>query len=109
MIPLLEKHIQEAIKEYLELKKIYCWINKTQGTWDNNLKIFRKNTTKKGIADILGILPNGKFLAIEVKKKGNYPSPEQKEFIANINGRNGVALVAYSVDDVIDSFKKLNI
>jgi hypothetical protein len=106
---LLEKDIQKAILDYLQnIKHIYCWVNKTTGTWDNQLKIYRKGTTFKGVPDILGILPDGKFLGIEVKKKGNYPSPEQKEFIKNINERNGVAFVAYSVDDVIEGLKKLN-
>jgi hypothetical protein len=105
---LLEKDIQKAIVEYLQYRKIYCWINKTQGTFDPVLKIYRKGTTFKGVSDILGILPDGKFLAIEVKKKGNYASPEQKEFIQNINLKNGIAFVAYSVDEVIDTLNKKN-
>lgn len=48
--------------------------------------------------DILGILPDGRFLAIEVKKdsKGK-PSKGQIEFLSTINQSNGVGFVAFSL------------
>lgn len=109
MIKLKESDVQKLILQYLHLRKIYCWVNKTTGTWDNNLKIYRKGTTFKGVSDILGILPDGRFLAIEVKVKYNKPSPEQIEFIDNINRNKGVAFVAYSLDEVINTLKELKV
>jgi hypothetical protein len=56
---------------------------------------------KVGSADILGILrPSGRFLAIEVKKPGEKPSDEQIAFLLAIRDAGGVAIVAYSLDDV---------
>ena len=104
-----ESDIQKAILQYLELKKIFAWSNKTQGTFDSKGNFFRKSNMLKGVSDILGILPNGKFLAIEVKKKGNYPSLEQKEFLAKIIDNNGIGFIAYNIDDVVKNLKMWSI
>jgi len=104
---LLEKDIQRQIVDYLRLKKIYCWVNKTTGTFDPIKQIYRAGTTFKGVSDILGILPGGKFLAIEVKMGHNTASPEQKDFIENINQKGGLAFIAYSLDEVIKVLKEL--
>lgn len=55
-----------------------------------------------GVADILGILEGGRFLAIEMKAKGKKPTEAQIEFIDNINQRGGVAFWA----DGLDSLKE---
>lgn len=54
---------------------------------------------KPGSSDILGILDDGRFLAIEVKRPGKEPTEVQREFLENINKNGGLAFVAYSVDD----------
>jgi hypothetical protein len=97
-----ETDIQNTILEYLQIKKIYCWRNNNTSMYDPTKKVFRAmpKHSIKGVSDILGILPNGKLLAIEVKKKGTYPSKEQKEFIQHINDNGGVAFVARSIEDV---------
>jgi VRR-NUC domain len=56
---------------------------------------------EKGISDIIGCSPEGIFIAIEVKRPGGKPSPEQLEFIENVKRNKGVAFVAYSLDDAI--------
>jgi hypothetical protein len=55
---------------------------------------------KKGSADILGILPDGKFLAIEAKAPTGKLRDEQVEFLDTINKNHGVAGMAKSIDDV---------
>ena len=67
----------------------------------------------KGVSDIIGILPDGRFLAIEVKKEGwQPPKPgtkayehfmEQKKFIDTIRRNGGVGFFANCVDHVIDN------
>jgi hypothetical protein len=49
---------------------------------------------KKGSADIIGCLPGGKFLAVEVKAPGGRLSPEQREFLETVRQQGGLALVA---------------
>lgn len=56
---------------------------------------------KVGSADIIGIIkPTGRLLAIEVKKAGGKVSPEQQAFLDTVRDAGGLAIIAYSVDDV---------
>ena len=100
-----ESNIQKAILEYLALKKIYAWKNHSTGIFNAKGGGFIP-TGKPGVSDILGIMPDGKFLAIEVKKKGGKVSDYQIAFIKDIILNNGIAFVAYSVDDVIKTLSQ---
>lgn len=107
----LEKEIQESILHYLSLKGIFAWPNKTQGTYDSKIGKFRKPTSrfwKKGVLDILGITPSGRFFSIEVKRpKTGVVSAEQRDFIAQISARGGIAFVATSIEDVEKRIEEL--
>ena len=104
-----EKRVENAILEYLHMKGIFCWKQNSGGIFDPSKKIFRKNKNPfiiNGVSDILGVLPNGRFLAIEVKTPNSsrsnktYASDNQKFFIANIKANGGLAFIARSVEDV---------
>lgn len=101
----LEKDIQKKILIWLGLKGIFAWTNKTQGTFDPIRKVFRTSNQLKGVPDILGVLPDGRFLGIEVKRKGGIVSPEQSAFIGKASRLGALCFVAYSVDDVIQNLK----
>lgn len=60
----------------------------------------------KGSSDILGILPNGKFLAVEVKAKNGKLSIDQEEFLKRINDNDGVGFVVYNLDDLINKLSQ---
>jgi hypothetical protein len=47
----------------------------------------------------------GRFLAIEVKRPGNKPTPEQQQFIDTINEAGGLAFVARSVEEVDNTLR----
>ena len=99
---ILEKHVQKAILDYLRLKKIFCWKNSTVGIKKENGSYIPSGF--RGVSDILGILPGGRFLAIEVKRDRasmQKITVEQFDFLANINQRGGLGFVASSIDDVI--------
>ena len=100
----LEKQTQRTILDYLELKRIFCWKHHNVGIKKPNGHYIP--TSLLGISDILGVLPDGKFLAIEVKRKGGVVSDKQTEFLYNIERNDGVGFVAYDVDDVINNLKK---
>jgi len=108
-----ENAIQSAIMQYLFYNKIFHWRNNNTPIYDVTRKRFRAmpKGAIKGVSDILGILPDGRFLAIEVKKPRSYMSKEQKLFIKNINENGGVAFMARSIDDVkkhlINHYKEL--
>jgi len=98
-----EKAIENQILHFLYKKKIFAWKNQSTGVYDPIKKIYRKSNNPfhiKGVSDILGILPDGRFLAIEVKSATGRPSEEQKKFIWQINANGGKAFLARSIEDV---------
>ena len=97
-----ENAVTNEILEYLQWKGIFAWKNKNISTYDAKIGGFRRlgKYEVRGVSDILGILNDGRLLAIECKTGYNKASEAQKEFINNINNRNGIAFVAYGIDDV---------
>jgi hypothetical protein len=57
---------------------------------------------KRGVSDLLACSPKGRFLACEVKVGYNKATPEQLEFLKEIEDKGGIAILAYSLDDVIN-------
>ena len=88
----MEKETKALIKDYL-LKAGHLVFNVFQ---------CKKNNfgNKKGIADLIGCLKGGKFYCVEVKAKGGTLSDEQAEFLDWVRRTGGIAIVAYSLDDV---------
>lgn len=89
-----ENKIQKEILGYLNANGIFCWRN------NSNAQRGRSNGYMTGQGDIIGITPDGFFLSIEIKTRTGKVSQAQKDFIAEINERGGVAFVARSVDDL---------
>lgn len=113
---LLEKDIQKQCLGYLEALGIFHWRQNSgavtiPGTSAHTRRFIRFNT-KKGMSDIIGILPQdevlkdgtkarfGNLLAIEVKRPGKKPTPDQEEFLKAVNEQGGVAFVVHSVDEL---------
>lgn len=97
-----EALIRNSICSWLSAKRALCFVHDSVGIYDPVRKCFRANNCRyriKGVSDILGIW-QGKFLAIEVKVKGKYATPEQKRFIEWVTEHGGIAFVARSIDDV---------
>jgi hypothetical protein len=89
-----ESRVKSAILRYLERRGFYAWNNAT-----GKIRIAPDRWIsfgKKGSADILGCLPDGRFLAVEVKAPHGRLSPEQSEFLEKVRGLGGVAVVARS-------------
>jgi hypothetical protein len=51
---------------------------------------------KVGSSDVIGVLPDGKFLAVEVKASRGRLSVEQAAFLEKIRGLGGMAIVVKS-------------
>ncbi len=91
---ILEKDIQAGIREYLRLKGYYV-IRHQQGLGCH-----------RGLSDLTAVHPKtGMTIYIEVKKSGGLQSDHQLEFEREIKVRNGVYIVARSVDDVMAAVK----
>lgn len=52
-----------------------------------------------GGSDLIGWDKTGRFVAIEVKRPGKHPTPEQAAFIAAVIAAGGIAGVAHSVEE----------
>jgi penicillin-binding protein-related factor A (putative recombinase) len=105
-----ESELQKEIVEFLQANEIYIFPT------SQYVKVTkRSHYSITGVSDLLGILPDGRFLAIEVKKpyiKGKQQagkaSEEQLKFLSEINTRGGLGFVATSLQDVMNHIKKLN-
>jgi hypothetical protein len=101
-----EAEILRAIVQLLKRhpRVAQCWrIN--SGTFaernrDGSTRYIRANTAK-GMSDIMGVLRDGRTLAIEVKSRTGRMRPGQEEFLASIRSAGGVAGVCRSVDDAV--------
>ena len=64
-------------------------------------------TADAGTCDFEGYDNQGRFVAIECKRPtGGRLSPAQKERIADINRKGGVAFVAHSGEEALEQLKK---
>lgn len=101
MIHEREQDIQRSILDFLALKRfVAVKYHSTVGVAREGKYVPIKTGTR-GTADILACAPDGRFWAIEVKRKGGRVSPEQREYLDRINANGGVGIVAFSIDDVV--------
>lgn len=102
-----EKDVLEQCEEYLSLCNIYHWRQNT-GAFKVESRYIRAG--KPGISDILGILPGGRFMAVECKReKGGVLSADQRCFLSEIESRGGLALVVHSAEELAQGLVKNNI
>jgi len=98
-----EQDIQKSIIDYLRIKKYVVFKHNSTQFGVRNGERFAFTNGTKGISDIIACSPRGTFVAIEVKKPGGKPTPEQLEFLERIKQTEmGIGILAYSLDDVID-------
>jgi len=105
-----EADIQKAILKYL------LYLPKCKVIRSNNIGVpihkpdgtiaFRKSPVD-GLSDIL-ICYRSLFLAIEVKRPGKEPTDDQDIFLSEVEAAEGISLVAYSLDDVIDLINSID-
>jgi hypothetical protein len=101
-----ENDLQNAICEYLTLKKYFFWRN-------NNVPMVYKTPTgemrfrklgkyaMKGIPDIIVITDGGFAVFIEVKAPKSYQSKEQKEFEKRVKDLGGEYYVIKKIEEVL--------
>jgi hypothetical protein len=89
-----EGRIKAACLRYLEKRQILAWNNPSGAVRMAPDRLVRFG--KKGSADLLGCLPGGRFLAVEVKAPNGRLSPEQREFLKQVHDWGGVAVVVKS-------------
>lgn len=96
-----ESEIQKSIMDYLRLKKCLVFKHRNVGIYKQATKQYIPLPAGEvGISDIIGCTKDGIFIAIEVKRPGGKPSPQQMDFLQRVRSNNGIAILAYSLDDV---------
>jgi hypothetical protein len=108
-----ETKIQRLIMLALSEAGCTVWRNETAGAWIGK-QIHRAGDQVTltdarmmtfglcvGSSDIVGIAPDGRFLAIEVKTPTGRPTKEQLRFIAAVRNAGGIAGIARSVDEAL--------
>lgn len=91
------------ILEYLALRGVMAWRNNTgsyavPASREHRRRFIRYGA--EGSGDILGALPGGRFLSIEVKVGRDRLRDSQREWMERVNVSGGLAIVARSVEDV---------
>ena len=104
-----ESEIQAAILEYLERCSSVAFAHR-QNT--GQTKYTDRHGEERwvrygwvGCSDIIGFMTDGRFLAIECKSARGTSTPEQVAFLQAVHAAGGVAILARSVDDVIEGIK----
>lgn len=69
--------------------------------------------SEPGMSDIIGVLPGGRFCAIEVKRAGARTAPkrkaEQDSFQQRIRDMGGFALTVDSLQNLIDAMREVGV
>jgi hypothetical protein len=112
-----ESDIVRACLDWLALHHILAWRMNNTGVFDPARKRFRSFRGLAGVSDILGILPQvvrlddgtavtfGNFLAVEVKRPGEKPRPEQEAFLDGIRQRGGIGLCVHSLRELEEQIR----
>jgi hypothetical protein len=99
-----ENRVKSQVLKYLKLRQIKAWSNPSGAVRIRPGKFMSFGL--KGSSDILGLLPGGRFLAVECKAKGGRLSAEQKQFLAEIRDLGGLAIVAKSWTDIDQALRE---
>ncbi len=96
-----ESAVLDAVLKALRLHRKVAWVQRI------NSGMLKDATGRPvrfgfvGCADVIGQTVTGRFLAVEAKRVGRYPTPDQAAFLERVVRHGGVAFVARSVDDVM--------
>jgi hypothetical protein len=100
-----ESSILAAVRQYLVLRGIFHW-RANQGAIPCEGG-YRRFNGMRGVSDLLGVLPGGRLLAIEVKRPGERPTPEQRAFLDTVTQLGGMAILVCSVEQLQASLDQL--
>ena len=93
-----------ACLDYLTLRRVYHW-RANQGAIPCKGG-YRRFTGLLGVSDVLGCLPGGRLLAVEVKSPTGRLRPAQAVFLDTVRTLGGLAIVARSVADLESALRE---
>jgi hypothetical protein len=93
-----ERSVQRAILLFLRARG--CLVAVTDAGAAYRAGAFFGDSIPAGWPDITGMLPGGRFIGVECKAPGGRQSLVQKAMEEAVTKRNGIYILAKSVDDV---------
>jgi hypothetical protein len=93
-----EGRVKAGCLKYLKRQRIKAWSNPTGAVQIRPGQFIHFGL--KGSSDILGVLPGGRFLAVECKAEHGRLSPEQRDFLKDVKRLGGLAIVARHWKDI---------
>jgi len=94
-----ENELTKSVLTLLAYNNIFAWRQNNGGVYDPSTKRYRANSSMSGVPDIIGILPDGKFLGIEIKSPKGKQTESQNLFELKCIESKGVYIL------VNDSYK----
>lgn len=103
-----EKEVENEILAWLQMCPGLYWKNNSVGIYDRTKGSYRRPSKYhiNGTSDVLGVFPDGRFVAIEVKSQRGKVSESQDLFLKAVVKNGGIALIARSLEDVQQRFKE---
>lgn len=89
-----EGKVLRRCMEYLEIRRVLHWRS------NNGAVRGKRFHGIRGVPDIIGILPGGRFLGVECKSDKGKQSPEQVEFQKKVEKLGGLYVLARAVTDL---------
>lgn len=102
---LTESEILAQCYNWLLRNGVFCWRNNTGAHKTEAGHYVRYGAP--GSPDIIGILPNGRFIGVEIKSAKGKQSKDQKIFQRRVEKWNGIYIIARSIDDCEKFIKPL--
>jgi len=97
----LEREIQLAVCQYLDIKKHFFWRNNNTPVYDPTRKVFRAmpKYAMKGVADII-VIWKGIAYFLEIKRPKEKQSEDQVEFQRRVNKAGAYYFVINDVSEL---------
>lgn len=91
-----ETKLQREILDYLLLRGVFAWRNNA-----GFLRVGKRliEMAPAGSPDIIGVLPGGKFIGVEVKCPGEEARPNQVQFHERLRSYGAAVAVVHSVTE----------
>jgi hypothetical protein len=103
-----EQDLVRPALELLGLRGCFVFRNNSgvMAATSNGKRRFVRFGGAPGASDILGLLPGGRFVCVELKRPGRRPTAKQKAFLAAVQALDGLALV---VSDLAELDKQIRL
>ena len=100
-----ESQLVSACLQYLNLRGIFAWRNNSTGIWDEKQGRYRRSKGMLGTADILGVFPGGRALAVECKSARGKTTLDQEVFLGLFRQAGGLAMVVRSIGELMEALE----